>query len=308
MKPISSARILFILKPLAIIGLMLTVTFNIKAQGEEAVFDYSILNQRETELEVLMLSISTTQGERRMELNKEFQLKLGQALKLENAHLYPFQKLVSVSQLTSSDLKIRVFTWELDDSEGNIQYFGFVSSHRTNESPVVFTLNDKSASLEGSEYTKGTAHEWYGALYYELRTVESKKATYYVVLGINRRKSLIKERIVDAIYVDDEVYFGKEVFNTGNRILKKRLVYQHSSETDMTLTFENEEVIVVDHLIPSSPAYEGKREYYVPDLSYDAFELKKGIWNYTEDYDAKLDKNIKDRFYEMELPSQKKIY
>ena len=278
------------------------------AQGETAFYNDSVLKIHETELEVLMLAIGSTQGEGRMALNREFQLKLGQTLKLENAHSYPFQKLVAISRLSSNDLKIRVFTWELDDSEGNIQYFGFVSSHRMNESPVVFTLNDKSASIERSEYTQCTAEKWYGALYYELRTVESKKGAYYVLMGINRRKSLIKERIVEAIYVDDEVYFGKEVFNTGNRIYKKRLVFQHSSETDMTLTFEDDETIVVDHLIPSSPAYEGKREYYVPDLSYDAFRLKKGIWTFSEDFNAKLDKNIKDNFYEMELPDQKKIY
>jgi len=118
----------------------------------------------------------------------------------------------------------------------------------------------------------------------------------------------VKERIVDVIYVDDEVYFGKEVFNTGQRIFKKRLVYRHSSETDMTLNFESDEVIVVDHLIPSSPAYDGKREYYIPDLSYDAFKLKKGLWNYIEDYNARLDKKTKDKYFEMELPNQEKVY
>jgi hypothetical protein len=297
-----------ILKSTVFTCLISIASLSSNAQGETPVINDSVLKQHETELEVLMLSISASQGKQRMDLNREFQLKFGQTLKLENAHSYPFQKLAAVSRLSSKDLKIRVFTWELDDSEGNIQYFGFVSSHRLNESPVVFMLNDKSSSIERPEYVKCSAEKWYGALYVELRAVESKQGTYYTILGINRSKSLVKERIVDVIYVDDVLYFGKEVFNTGNKILKKRLVYQHSSETDMTLNFESDEVIVVDHLIPSSPAYEGKREYYVPDLSYDAFKLKKGIWIYSEDYNARLDKNTKDKFYEMELPSQEKIY
>ena len=308
MNPISSIRFLTLTKILALSGLISMLNLQVRAQGMSHLNSDSLLKIHETELEVLMLAISSTQGEKRMELNREFQLKFGQTLKLENAHSYPFQKLVAVSRLSSKDLKIRLFTWEIDDSEGNIQYFGFVSSHRMNERPVVFTLNDKSSSIERPEYTQCTAEKWYGALYYEIRKVESKTGTYYVALGINRRKSLIKERIVEAIYVDDEVYFGKEVFNTGAKIHKKRLVYEHGSETDMTMVFEDDETIVVDHLIPSSPAYEGKREYYVPDLSYDAFILKKGIWNYSEDFNAKLDKNLKDNFYEMELPGQEKIY
>ena len=76
----------------------------------------------------------------------------------------------------------------------------------------------------------------------------------------------------------------------------------------MTLLFEDDRTIVFDHLIPSSPVYEGKKEYYVPDLSYDALILKKGIWNYSEDFNARLDKNLKDNFYEMELPGQQKVY
>ena len=131
-----------------------------------------------------------------------------------------------------------------------------------------------------------------------------------MLLGINRNEVLIKKKIIEIAEIDETLRFGKEVFNIPNQIGLKRKIYGYSVDSDMSLLFDekDEEIIVMDHLFPSKPMYEGKAEYYVPDFSFDALRYKKGIWTYEEDYDARMPKNLKDRYYDMELPDQNKIY
>ena len=52
----------------------------------------------------------------------------------------------------------------------------------------------------------------------------------------------------------------------------------------MTLRYDDKyERILFDHLSPESKNLVGHYSYYVPDLSYDAFELKNGKWYLKED-------------------------
>jgi hypothetical protein len=130
------------------------------------------------------------------------------------------------------------------------------------------------------------------------------------LLGINRSDELIKERVIEIIDFGEEIKFGKEVFDfPNNSIGLKRKIYKYSSEADMSIWFEKDkDLILMDHLAPIKPMYEGKHEYYAPDLSFDALIYKKGKWYYEDDYDARMEKTSNDRFFEMDLPKQNKVY
>jgi hypothetical protein len=128
-------------------------------------------------------------------------------------------------------------------------------------------------------------------------------------LGINRNDVLTKKKVIEVLRVEnDGLRFGGDIFDIPNSLGLMRKVYIYSIEADMALLFENDGLIVMDHLSPVQGIYEGKFMYYRPDFSFDALELKKGRWSYKSDYDARLRKNLKDRFYEMELPDQQKVY
>ena len=77
----------------------------------------------------------------------------------------------------------------------------------------------------------------------------------------------------------------------------------------MSILFENEnDRIVMDHLSPLQPAYKDNRQYYVPDLSFDALEFTKGIWYYKSDVDVKMEEDFKDNFQDADPPKQQKVY
>jgi hypothetical protein len=48
-----------------------------------------------------------------------------------------------------------------------------------------------------------------------------------------------------------------------------------------------ENYIVFDHLIPTSPNLKDFPDWYVTDLSFDAFKWENNQWRYEKDFDAK---------------------
>ena len=53
---------------------------------------------------------------------------------------------------------------------------------------------------------------------------------------------------------------------------------------------------------------EGLPQYYGPDGSYDALEMKKGKWVTVEDVDVRNDKNKNDRAKKPDPNEQKPVY
>lgn len=260
------------------------------------------------ELEKLSDSLSqSTDWNARKALNEKFTQLFGKALEAGKGTIPGIQSIQTISVLHSSNGQFSAYTWELE-GPSMFGYYGYIVSRKPDQKAIVFKLNDRSEEYGRAEYHTGRADDWYGALYYDMKEVEYKKETYYLMLGINRSKLLTKERLMEVAFVEAELQFGKEVFNTGDRVMKKRLVFPHSNDSEMTLFFESDELVVMDHLAPLSPGYEGKFQYYVPDLSYDALKKKKGIWKFQEDYDARLQENLKDRYFEMELKEEKNVY
>ena len=293
-------------KRLSIILCMIFAILSAKSQTSMSLEEVKELRLKL--LNMIDLMSKESDGAKRLSMNREFDKRFGQLLSASEIPGMNKDSLPLISTLTSPDASFSIHTWEVEGPEGDMHYFGYVKSKKGEQKAIVFHLQDSSATMDRPEYIQARAHRWYGALYYDMRQVRHKKETYYILLGINRSRRLTKERIVETAWVDDQVYFGKEVFDEGKAAMKKRLIYPHNTDTDMTLVFEDDETIVLDHLSPESPAFEGKFEYYVPDMSYDAWLLKKGNWVYKADHDARLAPNLKDRYYEMDLPEQKKVY
>lgn len=244
----------------------------------------------------------------RNRINQLMQQKFIEALSLEDAMEYPFEKLDVLADVRSSSGDLRLFTWELADISGEVFYYGCLLIRKEGES-MVFELIDKQVGYEIPENKSYHATNWYGAMYYDIIEIDRKGEKYYLLLGINRDELLIEKKIIEPLFFSNEPFFGKEVFEYPGGERPKRKVYQYSSESTMSIEFyPDDNRIVMDHLMPKKPGFEGRYEYYVTDLSFDALELKKGIWQYVPDYDAQIDKNLKDRYYEMGLPEQKKMY
>ena len=53
------------------------------------------------------------------------------------------------------------------------------------------------------------------------------------------------------------------------------------------LMIKKDHYLVFDHLIPTSSHLKDFPDWYVTDLSFDAFKWEDNIWKYIEDFDAK---------------------
>jgi hypothetical protein len=154
-----------------------------------------------------------------------------------------------------------------------------------------YKLKDKSDSLENPEEAILNYPNWYGALYYRIIPIETRfNEIHYTLLGFDPHDFLTNKKIVEVLRFDEQnkPVFGASIFRNRKNI-SNRLIFEYSEFATMTLQYEDKkEMIVYDHLSPSSPKYKGQYEFYGPDFSYDGLKYEKGIWNTYFDLDLRL--------------------
>jgi hypothetical protein len=106
----------------------------------------------------------------------------------------------------------------------------------------------------------------------------------YTLLGWDGNSSSSNMKIIDVLYFSgNSAKLGSPVFKVGNQTFK-RVFYEYSKKSTMSLRWDEKyQRILMDHLSPESPGLAGFYAYYVPDMSYDAFELKSSKWILKED-------------------------
>ena len=73
------------------------------------------------------------------------------------------------------------------------------------------------------------------------------------------------------------------IFNYPDGKTKNRVIFQYNKQSYMSLKHNHirkDDYIVFDHLIPSSPHLKDFPDWYVTDLSFDAFKWEENQWNY----------------------------
>lgn len=269
----------------------------------------SDLEEKENELLSIINELANSVDQiSKNDINKRLIDKFMKVLNNSEAMAYPFEKLTAVSNLKNKTGDFRIFTWELEEEESMISYFGIISYMVGNK---VFTdeLSDSSRMLSNPQYLRLSPERWYGALYYDLREYNFKNQRQLVLLGINRNQTLVKKKVIEILDISNDLRFGMEVFEMPKEMGIKRKIYKYAVEAEMSIWFDEEEDrILMDHLSPLNSMHEGKFEYYIPDLSFDALNFKKGIWQYESDCDVRMNKDPKDPYFEMELPKQKNVY
>ncbi len=212
--------------------------------------------------------------------------------KLENfiseKDLAELQGIKNLSVLISDDKKTGIVTWPVLYSDFTFKYFGFVRYYEIDFGRfTVEKLNDKSENIVNPERQILNANNWYGAFYYKMIYKKYKKKKIYVLLGWDGNNDLSNRKIVDVFYLNEneEPTFGKEIFESENGI-KDRLIFEYREGIAMNLNYDKKkDIIIWDHLSPSSPELKGHYEYYGPDLTFDALKFEEGIWKYIPDID-----------------------
>ncbi len=235
--------------------------------------------------------------------NDSVRLVLGQkaALFLEQILMYPMnwkldysrlKKAVSVQE--SQDNRVKVFTWGVPYHD-DMRYFGFVLYYdKKSHEGYFFQLKDKSDKIKHPEQKYLTPDQWYGCVYYDIRTFKYRRRRVYVLLGADPDGKLLNRKIIEFLTIRRPGLprFGYPVRDEFGHPVK-RFIFEYNNQASMLLTWNKDlKMIIFDHLSPSKPKFKGLHQFYGPDFSYDGLKFVKGKFIYKMDLDVR-DKNLK---------------
>ncbi len=260
-----------------------------------------IIKNEEELIKLYNKIILSEDNQSREEINASFFELLKTTLQLEESFEYPFDNLPTISKMQPEDNSLRVFTWNLQNNEGENDFFGLVqiSPKLTRDKKVkVIVLQNQKGELIKSENKSFAANKWPGAVYYQIVTFKKGKQKYYTLAGWRGIDNGLTQKLVDVIYISGEtVKFGYPIFKT-ERKTQRRIVFSYNSKISMHLKFDKkEEQFIFDHLAPSSNLVAGQYRFYGPDGSYDALKLEKKYWLFIPNIDAKNQSKESDIYY-----------
>lgn len=217
--------------------------------------------------------------------------------------------------ISPKDKKFKLITWNVFKNDGTYAFFGYLLvnnnkrvktgflKHKTIQNYEYFKLIDRSAAIKSPESYIGTPDKWFGMLYTAIIECDG----FYTLIGYDPNDKLTQRKFVDILYFknDGSPIFGKDVFKFPKKN-PKRLMFEWSSDVSMSLKYNaSRGQIVYSHLAPREEGdlLVGQVQYYGPDGSFDALELKKDRWVLVEDVD--INSGI-DAFKESKKPNPRK--
>ena len=244
------------------------------------------LSSHENELVNLLETVRSAKTDNeKQEANTLFKDRLYQVIQLPGAMEYPFSQLKSIGTVKSPDNYFRFFNWNLEQEDLTQKYYCFILRYDEKKKlNTVIELVDNSLMLSPEPDDYLDENNWYGALYYKIIPTKKSGKTIYTILGYDANNSMSHKKLIDVIsFTTSHVRLGSPIFRYKDKTYK-RIFFEHSKKTVMSLTYsEDRGKIIFDHLSPESPTMEGFREFYVPDMSYDAFTMDGNKWVLEED-------------------------
>jgi len=244
------------------------------------------LQEKESELLNLLSDLrSASTDNAKNEANKKFKSALELTIKMSDAFEYPFDRLTSLGSIKSPDNKVRLFNWNIEQADMTQKYYCYIL-HLDEKKKEYQTIEliDNSFMLPSQPTEILEAKNWYGALYYKIIPVDKGSKTVYTLLGWDGNSEMSTIKLMDVLSITgSSIRLGSPIFKVAGET-KKRVFFEHSKKCTMYLNYDDKQNrIVMDHLSPESPSLKGIYSFYVPDLSYDAFELKGNKWVLKED-------------------------
>ncbi len=284
--------------------------------------DSSFVFFKEVEQELKLIEkgfLSRIESER-IDANKKFIAAWDKIVNDANILNYPFDSIKEASILFPKNKKIKLITWNLNKDDGTHTYFGYLivnNSKRIKKSFLnyktisefeVFKLRDHSIDVKSAENHIGGPDKWFGMLYTQIIECDG----FYTLIGWDGNSKLTKRKFIDVLYFksDGEPVFGKDIFKIPKKS-PKRLMFEYSSEVSMSLKYiERKNQIIYSHLASREDGafLEGMFQFYGPDGSFDAIELKKDRWVSIEDVDARTNQKEMDKRNKPNPKNQKSLF
>ncbi len=249
---------------------------------------YGQLNMAEEEdkLSVLLNDLRSAKNDQeKLAKNKLLKAKISEVLNDPQALSYSFSKLSTIGFINSSDQAMRIVNWNVEKDDLSQLYTCYVLHYDKRKKKHYMTeLIDNTFGMPSQPSGVLSSDQWYGALYYKIIPVKKGGKTLYTVLGWDYNTSMSQLKLIDVIYFTGKtVKLGSPIFKI-NKTVARRVFYEHSKKATMSLRYdEQRKRIIFDHLSPESPSMAKFKSFYVPDMSYDAFELEGYKWVLYED-------------------------
>lgn len=201
-----------------------------------------------------------------------------------------FSDFENMSDIRSKDSVVRLISWFIPINKDEFLIGGIVSAKLDSSKDRIVSMTSyltsrDSISLDSSYSPIDFPTSWF---YDIIQKTDRFNRTYYTLIGWKPMNRLEQMKTIDVFYINKEnkAFFGAPVFNIkGKRT--HRLIYGYSAQTSMKVRYnESQDWIIMDHLSPSSPQFDGMPEYYGPDFSFDAFRWENDSWNYLPDVDV----------------------
>ena len=228
--------------------------------------------------------------------NDSLRARVKEYLSLDKSFNHKLDSVPYLADLYSPDKSFRIITWNIGKEDLTNEYFAFIQKKNVEKKKVnysVVELIDQSAKqFRTVEYKSFTYKNWYGALYYQIVPFKHKKKDHFVLLGWDGNNKISNKKIIEVLHFDKKgnPRFGAMVFKSEKRV-KKRVVIEYTKDATISLRYHpDKKMIIYDHLAPMKPELEGLYEFYAPDLSYDGYRLKSGLWELREAIDIFNDK------------------
>lgn len=234
--------------------------------------------------QLTQLRAATSDDEKKV-FNQEFLSTFENTLEKDWAFEFPFTQLKTVGKITSQDKEVRIISWNVQWNNDKHTYYCFVlKKNKRGTTHTLINLEDNSIALPPQPSETLDAESWYGALYYDIIDVQKGRKTYYTLFGYDAKSNRSTVKLLDILYfTGNNPKFGYPLFETKEGV-KKRVFFEHASKTVMSLRYDYQrKMIIFDHLSPESPGLKEFREFYVPDMSYDAFVFENNKWQLKED-------------------------
>ena len=218
--------------------------------------------------------------------NYNFIKTLTTALKTPGSFNFKFDSVKTISIVNAPDARFRIFSWHVMNEDGSYRFYGAIQMNNANGPLLLKPLVDYSPFIASPEDTITNNTHWYGAQYYNITIINGAKP-YYVLLGWKGNTVKTTKKVIESLSVrDGEPVFGIPVF-TGNGKTRSRVVFEYSRQVSMLLKYlPEQQTIVFDNLVAPAKNMPSK-EFFGPDLTYNAYKLKNGLWQYQENIDMR---------------------
>lgn len=287
--------------------------------------DKAAMSAHQQKLAVLLERVASapTDNERYL-ASEEAVGELSAALEEPRSERWQWQLPQVASVLTSSDGRLRVFTWAVVRDGGEYECFGAIQFYNDREEEFRFQLlHDHADELINREEDLLSADRWLGAVYQDILQTTAGDRTYYTLLGWNGVDHLTDMRVIEPVVMRGGVpQFGAPLFRRERNLRRVVLEYrgdaavgmQYDEQTVQQVTYERvkhknryrtvkkvketkERMIIFDEVEPQVEGMKGLFQYYVPSGQELAYVWVDGKWELRGGAQGRLrDKKLNKHF------------